>query len=129
MQPNLIQNLINQHELTAQPFIKTFIRDGNDTLRYLNDCNNYLEQFDDTIPHETLMKKIANKIPFSTRRLYKHWCNTVDDEERYDMFDMDSLTAYIRSAYPLPNSLRNVKNKIESISHRWRERPITFSRS
>eukprot|EP01084_Bolivina_argentea_P041382 76345_1 len=125
-QNRVLQHFINQNELNAQPFIKPFIRDGNDTLRYLNDCNNYIQQFEtDDIPHESLMKKIVNKIPSATRRLYRVWCNTIDDEFQYEMYDMDSLMEYIRASYPLPNTLRHVMNKIEAIVHRWKEGPIT----
>eukprot|EP01084_Bolivina_argentea_P041384 76347_1 len=125
-QNRVLQHFINQNELNAQPFIKPFIRDGNDTLRYLNDCNNYIQQFEtDDIPHESLMKKIVNKIPSATRRLYRVWCNTIDDEFQYEMYDMDSLMEYIRASYPLPNTLRHVMNKIEAIVQRWREGPIS----
>eukprot|EP01084_Bolivina_argentea_P230064 388130_1 len=125
-QNRVLQQFINQNELNAQPFNKSFIRDGNDTLRYLNDCNNYIQQFEsDDIPHASLMKKIVNKIPFSTRRLYRVWCNTIDDEFQYEIYDMDSLIEYIRASYPLPNTLKPVMNKIKAITQRWRERPIS----
>ncbi len=42
--------MVHQTAISNHPYTKPFIRDGNDTLQYLNDCNNFIEGFDVNIP-------------------------------------------------------------------------------
>ncbi len=42
--------MVHQIAISNHPYTKPFIRDGNDTLQYLNDCNDFIEGFDVEIP-------------------------------------------------------------------------------
>ncbi len=45
-----LQQMVHQTAIPNHPYTKPFIRDGNDKLQYLNDCNNNIDGFDVEIP-------------------------------------------------------------------------------